>query len=118
MTTLPPLTAAERLAEIRMRVDAISDENPFSYDPWDDDSVDPTNTGDVVHAAVSRGWDAGVKAEAPSLVAALEAVLELHCEDDYGSCRYCTDGLEGTPYDLSYPCPTVEAVNEALGDPR
>ena len=70
------MTANERLAAIKARVEAIRDENPHSYNPWDDDSVDPTNTGDVVHAAVSRGWDAGVRAEVPTLVAALEAVLE------------------------------------------
>ena len=33
--------------------------NPFSYDPWDDGSVDTTNLSDVVHAAVSEGWSAG-----------------------------------------------------------
>lgn len=115
MTMPSPLTAAERLAEIRMRVDAISDENPFSYDPWDDDSVDPTNTGDVVHAAVSRGWDAGVKAEVPALVAALEAVLDLHQPDEFTECRNCHTGQgEAHPH----PCPTVTAIAEALGDPR
>ena len=33
--------------------------NPFMYDPWEDDCVDPGNLDEVVHAAVSRGWDAG-----------------------------------------------------------
>lgn len=34
-------------------------DNPYSYDPWDDDSVDPTNLGDVTGAAVDRGWSMG-----------------------------------------------------------
>lgn len=34
-------------------------ENPFTYDPWDDHSVDPSNTDDVVHGAVSAGWSMG-----------------------------------------------------------
>lgn len=34
-------------------------DNPYSYDPWDDDSVDPTNLEDVTGAAVDRGWSMG-----------------------------------------------------------
>lgn len=33
--------------------------NPHSYNPWDDDSIDPSNIDEVVHAAVSEGWSAG-----------------------------------------------------------
>lgn len=33
--------------------------NPFMYNPWEDESVDPGNLEDVVHAAVSRGWETG-----------------------------------------------------------
>lgn len=33
--------------------------NPYSYDPWEDDSIDPTNLDEVVHAAVDEGWAKG-----------------------------------------------------------
>lgn len=33
--------------------------NPFFYDPYEDDSVDPSNTDEVVRAAVGEGWSAG-----------------------------------------------------------
>ncbi|KAB1645409.1 hypothetical protein F8O06_05045 [Pseudoclavibacter sp. CFCC 14310] len=33
--------------------------NPYMYNPWEDESVDPTNLDDVVQAAVSRGIDFG-----------------------------------------------------------
>lgn len=33
--------------------------NPYSYDPWEDDSVDPTNLDEVVDAAVDEGWAMG-----------------------------------------------------------
>ena len=33
--------------------------NPYSYDPWEDESVDPSNLDEVVSAAVSEGWKAG-----------------------------------------------------------
>ena len=56
-----------RVATLEAQVAAVrgalpdSDEpvNPYMYDPWDDDSVDPTNLDDVVSAAVNRGWDSG-----------------------------------------------------------
>ena len=53
----------------------------------------------------------------PALVAAVEAVLELHKEvqwaESWPTCIHCNDG-EGSP--LAYPCPTVQAIQSALGE--
>jgi hypothetical protein len=52
-------------------------------------------------------------------LAAIEAVLELHSEDE-GTCRECsriaTEPIEGEygPQTVEYPCPTVWAIREAL----
>lgn len=47
----------------------------------------------------------------PILVAALEAVLELH-KDEQGSCMSC---YRGAGRWVQFPCPTVLAITEALG---
>ena len=46
--------------------------NPYIYDPWSDESVDPTNMDEVVHAAVSAGWSKGAYELAKSIREALE----------------------------------------------
>ena len=59
----------------------------------------------------------GAVHDVPTLVAALEAVLELHKEvqwkESWPTCIHCNSG-EGSP--LAYPCPTVTAINQALGE--
>ena len=45
--------------EIRAEIPPVRPKNPFAYDPWEDDSVDPTNTDDVIRAAVWLGIDSG-----------------------------------------------------------
>ena len=55
--------------------------------------------------------------DVPALVAAVEAVLELHKEvqwaESWPTCLHCNDG-EGSP--LAYPCLTVAAIQSALGE--
>ena len=55
--------------------------------------------------------------DVPRLAAAVEAVLELHKEvqwaESWPTCIHCNDG-EGSP--LAYPCPTVQAIQSALGE--
>jgi hypothetical protein len=59
----------------------------------------------------------GAVHDVPTLVAALEAVLELHKEvqwkESWPTCIHCNSG-EGSP--LAYPCPTVTAIHQALGE--
>ena len=46
--------------------------NPYMFNPWDEPGVDPSNLDDVVHEAVSRGWDAGceeIKAKVRAILA-------------------------------------------------
>ena len=62
-----------------------------------------------------RVWDSVF--DVPALVAAVEAVLELHKEvqwaESWPTCLHCNDG-EGSP--LAYPCLTVAAIQSALGE--
>lgn len=51
--------AAAQLAAVRGLLQTSDPGNPYTYDPWADESVDPTNTDDVVRAAVSAGWAKG-----------------------------------------------------------
>lgn len=59
---------AEALQEAADRIEPapVKPENPYSYDPWDDDSVDPTNLDDVTRAAIIRGWESGSYASSVS----------------------------------------------------
>ncbi len=52
---------AEALQEAADRIEPapVKPENPYSYDPWEDESVDPDNMSEVVRAAASRGWESG-----------------------------------------------------------
>ena len=49
--------------------------------------------------------------DAPALVAALRAVLEMHAETPYG-CAVC----EEQNWALPWPCPTVAAIHQHLGE--
>lgn len=73
-------------------------------------------------------WDS--MADIPALVAAVEAVLELHkpITDDGNSLRNWLGMYDGKPRDycnecevdgytaVPYPCPTVTAIQSALGE--
>ena len=49
-----------------------------------------------------------------SLARALEAVLELHWDLGGGECNVCADAYGPKPM----PCPTVQAITEALGSSK
>ena len=52
----------------------------------------------------------------PALVAAVEAVLELHQRNRYDECIECLSTDEyGEATNVDYPCPTVTAIHSALG---
>jgi len=62
-------------------------------------------------------------ADVPALVAALEAVLELHkpwavSNPSESTVNHCCDQCyeAGTGDFVPYPCPTVTAINQALGE--
>ena len=54
---------------------------------------------------------AHARQDVPALVAALRAVLELHAETPYG-CAVC----EEQNWALPWPCPTVAAIRQHLGE--
>ena len=58
----------------------------------------------------------GAVHDVPTLVAALEAVLELHQRNMYDECIECLSTDEyGEATNVDYPCPTVTAIQSALG---
>ena len=53
----------------------------------------------------------------PALVAAVEAALELHQRNRYDECIECLSTDEyGEATNVDYPCPTVTAIQSALGE--
>ena len=62
-----------------------------------------------------RVWDSVF--DVPALVAAVEAVLELHQRNMYDECIECLSTDEyGEATNVDYPCPTVTAIHQALGE--
>ena len=59
----------------------------------------------------------GAVHDVPTLVAAVEAVLELHQRNMYDECIECLSTDEyGEATNVDYPCPTVTAIHSALGE--
>ena len=62
-------------------------------------------------------WAVHSVEDVPALVAALEAVLELHQRNRYDECIECLSTDEyGEATNVDYPCPTVTAIQSALGE--
>ena len=56
---------------------------------------------------------AASRTDLPALLAAVEAVMELHAADEDGDCAECIRRAQGRG-DQSYPCPTIRALTAAL----
>lgn len=60
---------------------------------------------------------AHARQDIPALLAAVEAVLELHQRNMYDECIECLSTDEyGEATNVDYPCPTVTAIQSALGE--
>ena len=62
---------------------------------------------------------AHARTDVPDMAAALRAVLELHKEDGHGwgpGESFCTECQQGYGLLVPYPCPTVTAIRQHLGD--
>lgn len=123
------MTTTERLAEIKARAEAategpwehVRDSNEHLADcPPTYESLVTADNGYVAvldwgntSTSPDAEFIAHARTDVPALVAALEAVLALHSRvfdmNNTPTCRECAD---------DYPCPTVEAVNKALGVDR
>ena len=117
-----------RLDEIKARAEAatngpwVNDSTeigrPFpgtdTIDVWVAESCQPD--GDGIDGEADAEFIAHARADVPALVAALETVLERHKPTLWAAgagpgkpvCQTC---------ELAYPCPDVETINAALGDP-
>ena len=112
----------KRLDEIEARTNAASE------GPWETYTITPA-MGSMVLTAPADGEEYGgyvvpeyldtedaefiahAREDVPALVAALRAVLELHAEKSYG-CAVCEEQDQA----LDYPCPTVTAIHQHLGE--
>lgn len=56
------------------------------------------------------------QADVPRLLAAVEAVLELHCENAMGECHYCMSLVDAEEVFevIEWPCDTVRALTDKL----
>ena len=127
------MTIESRLAEIRARVEAASNEPWLAEDrnldePWSTTVVyNVFHNGDtpdrdlVAEAAYDNAeFIAASRADIPWLLGqvelrdkALEAVMDLHAADEDGDCAECIRRAQGRG-DQSYPCLTVTALTAAL----
>lgn len=67
----------------------------------DNDTIQPTANAKYVNHAIQA---------LPQALDALQAVLDLHKRNIYGACTSCVQNR--------YPCPTVRAITDAIGDPQ
>lgn len=135
------MSAADRLAEIQARADKATD-GPWrsrdldDYDEETPDAVEVLEPGpSTIAMASARDWDsdydpemfanaefiAHARTDVPALVAAVRAVLELHKREWWSegsfregvACEACSTAHNSY---VDYPCATVHAVEEALGE--
>ena len=77
--------------------------------------------GYVLNAANAE-WIAHARTALPAAVAALRAVADLHQPDDNGHCTECLIGHDGdsftagAPVHDAWPCATITAIQDTLGD--
>ena len=69
------------------------------------------------HSTADAAFIAHARTALPAAVAALRAVAELHAPFQAGRpfCRVCTEA-DDTAYTLPWPCPTITAITDAIGD--
>lgn len=108
------MSAQERLEQIKARAESATHYGRHAKRVGhDDDLAEFTASQDAMEALV--------RTDVPALVATLEAVLELHkpvdvepCDTICGECSYRLPNGRYMPT-VEHPCPTVTAINEALG---
>lgn len=81
---------------------------------WDgDDAVEAS----LPHSTADAAFIAHARTALPASVAALRAVTELHAPFQAGRpfCGVCAEA-DDTAYPLPWPCPTITAITDAIGD--
>lgn len=83
--------------------------------------VEDVDINPVAHTYLpeDREFIAHSRADVPDMAAALRAVLKLHKEDGHGwgpGESFCTECQQGYGLLVPYPCPTVTAIRQHLGD--
>lgn len=131
----------KRLDEIEARTRAAT-EGPWEVEfYWDDtagyevEAITAGGTKGVIAPPWNSQGDVGIEVttadaefiaharqDVPALVAALRAVLEMHKPDyTYPECPKCTEcsdlaSTEDRKFAVLWPCPTVEAIRQHLGE--
>ena len=76
-------------------------------------------SGIEVKTPADAEFIAHARTDVPDMAAALRAVLKLHKEDGHGwgpGESFCTECQQGYGLLVPYPCPTVAAIRQHLGD--
>ena len=76
-------------------------------------------SGIEVKTPADAEFIAHARTDVPDMAAALRAVLKLHKEDGHGwgpGESFCTECQQGYGLLVPYPCPTVTAIRQHLGD--
>ena len=76
-------------------------------------------SGIEVKTPADAEFIAHARTDMPDMAAALRAVLKLHKEDVHGwgpGESFCTECQQGYGLLVPYPCPTVTAIRQHLGD--
>ena len=58
-------------------------------------------------------WIVDARTRLPKALAALQDVLDMHNDSGDGLCNECSDGFL-----VNHPCPTVRAIQDAIGGPQ
>ena len=118
-----------RLNEIEARANAATEgpwfPNRYSED-WEvcgelDDNGNPALVASEA-VGVDAEFIAHARADVPDMVAALRAVLEVHTPDytypDCPKCSECSDiaSTRARRFAVLWPCATVEAIRQHIGD--
>ena len=76
-------------------------------------------SGIEVKTPADAEFIAHARTDVPDMAAALRAVLKLHKEDGHGwgpGESFCTECQQGYGLLVPYPCPTVTAIRQHIGD--
>ena len=111
----------QALDEMQARCDAAPDGkwfatregNLLAIGSWDGTTSRGLLSADLSNPSPEQtAWFiASARTDMPRLISALRAVIDTHTSR-WGECAWC---VNGSGQNCKYPCPTVKAVEEALG---
>ena len=99
---------------------------PARGDAWHNDGKQHPSCGQIGHG---QGWVpdypveriGAIEAERDAATAAIERIRAIHVRDEYGLCAECSWEYPDASYDaisndVSWPCPTIQALGDVSSD--